>query len=127
VPRDLGWAIHNLEQYWRRQPRAAAMRKHQSGDVGALDSQTLRTTATCFQCDGDGRRSGLKIRSSKEGVGSSPTFVPEGCHVELSVWPEVDARRVHVAGLWSPVQYHHNLTDSDFRLLIGKPDTAGGI
>ena len=40
----------------------------------ALDSQTLSTTATCFQCDGDGRRTGLKIRSSQEGVGSSPNF-----------------------------------------------------
>ena len=40
----------------------------------ALDSQSLSTTATCFQCDGDGRRTGLKIRSSQEGVGSSPTF-----------------------------------------------------
>ena len=40
----------------------------------ALDSQTLSTTATCFQCHGDGRRAGLKIRSSQEGVGSSPTF-----------------------------------------------------
>ena len=28
----------------------------------ALDPQTLSTTATCFQCDGDGRRAGLKIR-----------------------------------------------------------------
>ena len=43
----------------------------------ALDSQTLSTTATCFQCDGDGRRAGLKIRSSQEGVGSSPTFGTE--------------------------------------------------
>jgi hypothetical protein len=42
--------------------------------VRALDSQTLSTTATCFQCDGDGRRAGLKIRSSQAGVGSSPTF-----------------------------------------------------
>ena len=40
----------------------------------ALDSQTLSTTATCFQCHGDGRRTGLKIRSWQEGVGSSPTF-----------------------------------------------------
>ena len=40
----------------------------------ALDSQTLSTTATCFQCDDYGRRSGLKIRSSQEGVGASPTF-----------------------------------------------------
>ena len=29
----------------------------------ALDSQTLSTTATCFQCHGYGRRTGLKIRS----------------------------------------------------------------
>ena len=43
----------------------------------ALDSQTLSTTATCFQCHGDGRRAGLKIRSSQEGVGSSPTFGTE--------------------------------------------------
>ena len=40
----------------------------------ALDSQTLSTTATCFQYHEDGRRTGLKIRSSQEGVGSSPTF-----------------------------------------------------
>ena len=40
----------------------------------ALDSQTLSITATCFQCHGYGRRAGLKIRSSQEGVGSSPTF-----------------------------------------------------
>jgi hypothetical protein len=42
--------------------------------VRALDSQTLSTTATCFQFDGDGRRAGLKIGSAQEGVGSSPTF-----------------------------------------------------
>jgi hypothetical protein len=30
--------------------------------VRALESQTLSTTATCFQCDGDGRRAGLEIR-----------------------------------------------------------------
>ena len=40
----------------------------------ALDSQTLSITATCFQYHGYGRRTGLKIRSSQEGVGSSPTF-----------------------------------------------------
>jgi hypothetical protein len=64
----------NWEQYWQRQPHAATMRKHQGGDVRALDSQTLSTTATCFQCDGDGRRAGLKIRWCKARVGSSPTF-----------------------------------------------------
>jgi hypothetical protein len=42
--------------------------------VRALDSQTLSITATCFQRDGDGRRAGLKIRSSQGGVGSNPTF-----------------------------------------------------
>ena len=47
------------------------MRKHQSGDVRTLDSQTLSTTATCFQCDGDGRRAGLKIRWDNTRVGSS--------------------------------------------------------
>ena len=35
-----------------------------------LDSQTLSTTTTCFQCDGDGRRAGLKILWV--GVGNSP-------------------------------------------------------
>src|SRR5271166_3430423 len=50
------------------------MRKHQGGDVRALDLQTLSTTATCFQCDGDGRRAGLKIRWGNTRVGSSPTF-----------------------------------------------------
>jgi hypothetical protein len=45
--------------------------------VRALDSQTLSTTATCFQRHADGRRAGLKIRSSQEGVGSSPTFGTE--------------------------------------------------
>ncbi len=50
------------------------MRKHQRGDVRALDSESLSITATCFQYHGYGRRTGLKIRSSQEGVGSSPTF-----------------------------------------------------
>ncbi len=40
----------------------------------ALDSQTLSITATCFQYHEYGRRAGLKIRSSQEGGGSSPTF-----------------------------------------------------
>ena len=63
-----------LQQYWQRQPHAATRRKHQGGDVRALDSQTLSTTATCFQYHEYGRRTGLKIRSSQEGVGSSLTF-----------------------------------------------------
>ncbi len=67
----------NCEQHWQRQPHAATMRKHQGGDVRALDLQTSSTTATCFQCHDYGRRTGLKIRSSQEGVGSSPTFGAE--------------------------------------------------
>jgi hypothetical protein len=42
--------------------------------VRALDPQTLSITATCFQYHGTGRGTGLKIRSSQEGVGSSPNF-----------------------------------------------------
>jgi hypothetical protein len=42
--------------------------------VLALDSQTLSITATCFQCHGYGRRTGLKIRWGNTPVGSSPTF-----------------------------------------------------
>ncbi len=52
----------NWEQYWQRQPHAATMQKHQGGDVRALDSQTLSTTATCSQYHGYGRSPGLKIR-----------------------------------------------------------------
>ncbi len=44
------------------------------GDVTALNPRTLNVTATCFQYHDYGRRTGLKIRSSQEGVGSSPTF-----------------------------------------------------
>ena len=44
----------------------------------ALDPQTLSINATCFQYHGTGRRPGLKIRSSQEGVGSSPTFGTTG-------------------------------------------------
>ena len=40
----------------------------------ALDSQILSITATCFQYHEYGRSTGLKIRSSQEGVaGSSST------------------------------------------------------
>ena len=58
----------------RNSPHAATMRNHQGGDVRALDSQTSSTTATSFQYHEYGRRTGLKIRSSQGGVGSSPTF-----------------------------------------------------
>jgi hypothetical protein len=46
--------------------------------VLALDSQTLRITATCFQCHGYGRRPGLKIRWGNTRVGSSPTIGTTG-------------------------------------------------
>ena len=42
--------------------------------VTALQSKPLSITATCFQYHEYGRRTGLKIRSSQEGVGSGPTF-----------------------------------------------------
>jgi hypothetical protein len=49
--------------------------------VRALDSQTLSTSATCFQSDGDGRRAGLKICS----VHSARTYLGRGgfAHVKL--------------------------------------------
>ena len=34
----------------------------------------INVNPTSAQCQTDGRRAGLKIRSSQEGVGSSPTF-----------------------------------------------------
>ncbi len=43
----------------------------------ALELQTLSTTATRFQRDGDGGRGGLKIGFSQEGVSSSSTFGTE--------------------------------------------------
>ena len=46
----------------------------QGSIVTALQSRALSVAATCFQYHGYGRRTGLKIRSSQEGVGSSPTF-----------------------------------------------------
>ena len=48
------------------------------GDVTVCQISNLTVSPTCFQCDGDGRRAGLKIRSSQEGVGSSPTFGTTG-------------------------------------------------
>ena len=37
-----------------------------SGDVTVCQTSDLTVSPTCFQCDGDGRRAGLKIRSSKK-------------------------------------------------------------
>ena len=47
------------------------------GAVTACQKSTLIVSPTCFQRHADGRRAGLKIRSSQEGVGSSPTFGTE--------------------------------------------------
>ena len=68
--RELGT---NWEQHRQHQHHTATMRKHQGGAVLALDSQTLSTTATCFQYHDYGRRAGLKIWSSQGGAGSSRT------------------------------------------------------
>ena len=62
------------EQDWQYQPNAATMYVRQGSIVTALQSKPLSITATCFQYHEYGRRTGLKIRSSQEGVGSSPTF-----------------------------------------------------
>jgi hypothetical protein len=56
----------------------------QGGIVTALKTRTLSTTATCFQCDGDGRRAGLKMRWGNTCVCSSPTF-GTGAHIAISV------------------------------------------
>jgi hypothetical protein len=62
------------EQDWQYQPNAASMYVRQGRIVTDLQSMPLSITATCFQSHEYGRRTGLKIRSSQEGVGSSPTF-----------------------------------------------------
>jgi hypothetical protein len=59
---------------------AATMRKHQGGDVRALDSQTLSTAATCFQCHGYGRRPGLKIRLVSQQLDRLPGQVSVQSH-----------------------------------------------
>jgi len=61
------------------------MRKHQGGDVRALVSQTLSTTATCFQCHGYGRRTGLKIRFATPGTPFSRGMVSSRRSARLSV------------------------------------------
>ncbi len=62
------------EQYWRYQPNATTISEEQVSIVTGLKTKTLSIAATCFQYHEYGRRTGLKIRSSQEGVGSSPTF-----------------------------------------------------
>jgi hypothetical protein len=62
------------EQYWRYQPNATTISEEQDSIVTGLNTKTLSIAATCFQYHEYGRRPGLKIRSSQEGVGSSPNF-----------------------------------------------------
>jgi hypothetical protein len=62
------------QQDWQYQPNAAVMYVGKGGIVTALKRLALSVAPTCFQYHGIGRRTGLKIRSSQEGVGSSPTF-----------------------------------------------------
>jgi hypothetical protein len=45
-----------------------------AGIVTGSKSTALSAAPTCFQCHADGRSTGLKIRSSQEGVGSGPNF-----------------------------------------------------
>ena len=114
----------NWEQYWQRQPHATTMRKYQSGDVRALDSQTLGTTATCSQCDGYGRRPGLEIRSAQEGVGSvtfgtgfrdvlSTTRTPFGATSELV------PSNVSRISVMTPLSPRHGTWPLLFWLLLG--------
>jgi hypothetical protein len=59
---------------WQYQTEAATTYVELGNIVTALKPRTLSITATCFQYHVYGRGPGLKIRSSQEGVGSSPTF-----------------------------------------------------
>jgi hypothetical protein len=72
---ELGTKWEQDRQY---QPNAGTIFVRQGSIVTALQSKPLSITATCFQYHEYGRRTGLKIRSSQEGVGSSPTFGTEG-------------------------------------------------
>ena len=56
------------------QPNATTMRKTAGVIVNPRKIPEIYVNPTSAQCQADGRRAGLKIRSSQEGVGSSPTF-----------------------------------------------------
>ncbi len=64
----------NWQQNWQYQPNAATMHVAHGGIVTLLKPMALSVAPTCFQYHEYGRRTGLKIRSSQEGVGSIPTF-----------------------------------------------------
>ena len=56
------------------QPNATTMRTTAGVIVNPCKIPEIYVNPTSAQCQTDGRRAGLKIRSSQEGVGSSPTF-----------------------------------------------------
>ena len=57
-----------------RQPNATTMRTRAGVIVNPCKIPENYVKSISAQCQTDGRRAGLKIRSSQEGVGSSPTF-----------------------------------------------------
>jgi hypothetical protein len=60
------------------QPNAAAMLTSAGVIVNPCKIPENDVNSMSAQCQTDGRRAGLKIRSSQEGVGSSPTFGATG-------------------------------------------------
>jgi hypothetical protein len=85
------------QQHWRCQPNAAPMALAKSGDVTACHKANLTVSPTCFQRHVDGRRTGLKIRSSQEGVGSSPTFgTDDSTCIARDYWPVRKRRKSHL-------------------------------
>ena len=72
--RHMGYLATIWQQYWPCHPNATTMSKRCSRDVSSLKTRSFYVIPTCCQCHAHGRRAGLKIRSSQEGVGSSPTF-----------------------------------------------------
>ena len=82
-----------------------------SGDVTACHTSNLTVNPTCFQRHADGRRAGLKIRSSQEGVGSSPTF---GNSVSTRIAPGPDVGRSSRS--WSAATPESTLTTHALRL-----------
>jgi hypothetical protein len=64
----------NWEQDRPHQTNATTISEEKASVVTGLKPKPLSIAATCFQYHYYGRRTGLKIRSAQEGVGSSPTF-----------------------------------------------------
>ena len=70
--------LQNLLQFFCTrcpyQPNATTMRTTAGVIVSPCKTPEIYVNSTSAQRQTDGRRAGLKIRSSQEGVGSSPTF-----------------------------------------------------